>query len=126
MIRILIVEDQSDIRRLIRWALDDMGYQIHEAPNGAAGLNGAALLKPDIVLLDVMMPGELDGLEVCRRLKADPQYGMPQVLMLSAMAQTRDQKAGEAAGADAYVSKPFSPAYLAGTVERLLATRQSA
>ncbi len=71
-----------------------------------------------------MMPGEIDGLEACRRLKSDPDYGAPLVLMLSALAQARDQKAGETAGADAYITKPFSPAYLVELVQGLLATRQ--
>ena len=123
---ILVVEDQSDIRRLIRWSLDPEGYEIHEASNGQTGLTGASLVKPDLILLDVMMPGEIDGLEVCRRVKADPEYGRPLVLLLSALARKRDCEAGIAAGADAYLSKPFSPAQLVQQVESLLKSRQSA
>jgi len=123
---ILVVEDQSDIRRLIRWSLDPEGYEIHEASNGQTGLTGASLVKPDLILLDVMMPGEIDGLEVCRRVKADPEYGRPLVLLLSALARKRDCEAGIAAGADAYLSKPFSPAQLVQQVESLLKSRQTA
>jgi DNA-binding response OmpR family regulator len=123
---ILVVEDQSDIRRLIRWSLDAEGHEIHEASNGQTGLTGASLVKPDLILLDVMMPGEIDGLEVCRRVKAGSEYGRPLVLLLIALAQKRDREAGLAAGADGYISKPFSPAQLVQQVESLLKSRQSA
>ena len=123
MSRILIVEDQSDIRRLIRWSLDLEGHEIHEASSGQTGLTGASLIKPDLILLDVMMPGEIDGLEVCRRVKAEHEYGQPLVLRLTALAQKRDREAGLAAGADGYLSKPFSPAQLVDQVESLLKSR---
>jgi DNA-binding response OmpR family regulator len=126
MSRIMIIEDQSDIRRLIRWSLDLEGHEIHEASNGEAGLTGASLIKPDLILLDVMMPGAIDGLEVCRRLKAEPEYGQPLVLLLTAMAQKRDREAGVAAGADGYLSKPFSPSLLVEQVESLLKSRPAA
>jgi DNA-binding response OmpR family regulator len=126
MSRIMIIEDQSDIRRLIRWSLDLEGHEIHEASNGEAGLTGASLIKPDLILLDVMMPGAIDGLEVCRRVKAGPEYGHPLVLLLTAMAQKRDREAGLAAGADGYLNKPFSPALLVEQVESLLKSRSTA
>ena len=125
MSRILIVEDQSDIRRLIRWSLDAEGHEIHEASSGMTGLTGASLIKPDLILLDVMMPGEIDGLEVCRRVKAEHEYGQPLVLLLTALAQKRDREAGLAAGADGYLSKPFSPAQLVDQVESLLKSRSA-
>jgi CheY-like chemotaxis protein len=120
MKRILIVEDQSDLRRLVRWSLDEGDYEFHEANNGAAGLAAAQRLRPALVLLDVMMPGEMDGLEVCRRLKADPNLGQPAVILLSARAQRSDREAGTAAGADAYLTKPFSPIELTELAKRLL------
>jgi DNA-binding response OmpR family regulator len=123
MSRILIIEDQSDIRRLIRWSLDDAGHEIHEASNGQTGLTGASLIKPDLILLDVMMPGDLNGLEVCRLVKSGSEYGSPAVLLLTALAQKRDREAGIAAGADGYLNKPFSPAQLVEQVESLLNSR---
>lgn len=120
MARILIVEDQADIRRLVRWSLDDLGHEIVEAANGAAGLEAAARRAPDLVLMDVMMPGEIDGLAACRALKGDPRYGHPRVIVLTALAQSRDHRAADEAGADAFVTKPFSPAHLVDVVTGLL------
>jgi DNA-binding response OmpR family regulator len=124
MKRILIVEDQSDIRRLIRWSLEFDSYDIREASNGIAGLDAARIFKPHLMLLDVMMPGAIDGLEVCRRVKADVALGAPRVVLLSARAQASDRRAGDVAGADAYLVKPFSPQELTNTVERLLAAEK--
>ncbi|MFM9917847.1 MAG: response regulator transcription factor [Rhizobacter sp.] len=117
---ILIVEDQSDIRRLIRWALEVEDYAIHEATNGAAGLAAARNIEPDLILLDVMMPGEMDGLQVCALLKADPALAHIPVVLLTARAQDRDREAGQRAGANAYLVKPFSPLALIETVNSLI------
>ena len=117
---ILVIEDQPDIRRLIRWALEFETYAIHEAANGEAGLAAARTLKPDLVLLDVMMPGELDGLQVCRLMKADATLAQVPVVLLTARAQDRDHEAGLQAGADAYLTKPFSPLSLIETVGQLI------
>lgn len=122
MSRILIVEDHSDIRRLIRWSLEFEGHELQEATHGEAGLALARSWRPDLVLMDVMMPGAIDGYEVCRQIKADPQLAGTPVIMLTARAQASDRQAGDAAGADAYISKPFSPMELSDAVERLLAT----
>ncbi|MFN5048008.1 response regulator transcription factor [Roseateles sp.] len=109
---VLIVDDHADIRRLIRMTLEFEDYQIHEAVDGESALQLAAVLRPDVVLLDVMMPGSMDGLEVCARLKAEPRYAGMQVVLLSARGQARDREAGLRAGADAYMVKPFSPLQL--------------
>lgn len=109
---VLIVDDHADIRRLIRMTLEFEDYQIHEAADGESALQLAAALRPDVVLLDVMMPGALDGLEVCARLKAEPHFAGMQVILLSARGQARDREAGLRAGADAYMVKPFSPLQL--------------
>ncbi|UDF36766.1 UNVERIFIED_ORG: response regulator [Shinella sp. XGS7] len=109
---VLIVDDHADIRRLIRMTLEFEDYQIHEAADGESALQLAAALRPDVVLLDVMMPGALDGLEVCARLKADTRFAGMQVILLSARGQARDREAGLRAGADAYMVKPFSPLQL--------------
>ena len=73
MKKILIVEDQPDIRKLIRMTLEFEDHEIHEATDGAFGLRMASAVGPDLMLLDVMMPGELDGLQACQRIKADPK-----------------------------------------------------
>lgn len=122
MKKILIVEDQSDIRRLIRWALEDERFELFEASEGSAGLSAAGLVKPDLILLDVMMPGELDGYQVCTQVKANPDLASIKVVLLSARAQATDLKAGEDAGCDAYLIKPFKPSQLVETVKRLLST----
>ena len=121
MKRVLIVEDQNDIRKLVRMTLEFESYEIHEACDGASGLQMAERVRPDLVLLDVMMPGEVDGLMVCRKLKANPEMAGMKVAMLSARGQARDREAGEKAGADVYLVKPFSPLELIDTIERLMA-----
>ena len=120
MNRVLIVEDQADIRKLIRMTLEFEAYEIHEAGDGASGLRLARAVRPDLVLLDVMMPGEMDGLQVCQALKTDPELKGIKVVLLTARGQIRDQEAGRTAGADEYLVKPFSPLQLIDTIELLL------
>jgi CheY-like chemotaxis protein len=120
MKRLLIVEDQADIRKLIRMTLEFEDYDIHEAVNGVEGLRKAIEIAPDLILLDVMMPGELDGLAVCARVRADPALRQTKVVLLSARSQLQDFEAGTRAGADAYLAKPFSPLQLIESIERLL------
>lgn len=120
MKRVLIVEDQADIRKLIRMTLEFEDYEIHEANDGVSGLRAARSLKPDLMLLDVMMPGELDGLQVCHQLKRDPENAHIRVVLLTARGQARDRDVGRDAGADEYLVKPFSPLQLIETIERLL------
>ena len=119
---VLIVEDQADIRKLIRMTLEFADYEIHEASDGHFGLSLARATRPDIVLLDVMMPGELDGLQLCRQLRSDPVMRHIKVVLLTARGQERDREAGRQAGADEYLVKPFSPLELIETIERLLKT----
>lgn len=121
MKRVLIVEDQSDIRKLIRMTLEFEDYEIHEAADGAFGLAMVSAVRPDLVLLDVMMPGELDGLQVCQRIKSDPKLAHTKVVLLTARGQARDREAGAAAHTDEYLVKPFSPLQLIETIERLMA-----
>ena len=120
MKRVLIVEDQADIRKLIRMTLEFEDYEIHEASDGAAGLRVARDIKPDLMLLDVMMPGELDGLQVCHHIKSDAATRDTRVVLLTARGQARDREIGREAGADEYLVKPFSPLQLIETIERLL------
>ena len=118
--RILIVEDQTDIRKLIRMTLEFESYEIHEASDGAFGLRLAIAVLPDLVLLDVMMPGEMDGLQVCQAIKSNPALASMKVVLLTARGQASDREAGKQAGADEYLVKPFSPLQLMETVERLM------
>ena len=122
MKQVLIVDDQADLRKLLRWSLDEFEdrLELHEASNGAAALEKAVEVKPDLVLLDVMMPGEFNGLQVCRRLRDMPLLERTRIVLLSARAQATDIQEGMAAGADAYMVKPFSPQRLIETVQRLL------
>lgn len=124
MPRILVVEDQADIRRLIRWSLDEEpDIEVFEAATGQLGLEAVRALRPDLLLLDVMMPGELDGYQVCAALRAEPAHATLPIVMLTARAQASDREAGERAGADDYLVKPFSPMVLVETIKRLLAGR---
>ena len=123
---ILVVEDNPDIRMLILMTLDFEEFEIHEADNGATGLRLARALKPDLVLLDVMMPGEMDGYQVCEAIKSDPALSAVSVIMLTARGQQADLLAGESAGCDAYLTKPFSPLELIDTVEGMLAKQANA
>jgi DNA-binding response OmpR family regulator len=112
MKKILIVEDHADIRRLIRMTLEFENCEIFEAADAADGWDRVREIQPDLVLLDVMMPGALSGLDLCRAIKADPKLRLVPVLMLSARGSSTDREAGLAAGADAYLVKPFSPMQL--------------
>jgi DNA-binding response OmpR family regulator len=120
MKRVLIVEDQDDVREVIRITLEMEDFEIHEASDGAVGLEQAARLRPDILLLDVMLPGGIDGLQVCQRIKQDRTLRRTKVVMLTARDQAADRKAAARAGADHYLVKPFSPIELLEVVSRLL------
>ncbi len=119
--RILIVEDQAEIRRLIRWTLEDGDYLVHEAANGQAALQIARTLRPELLLLDVMMPGGISGLDVCREIKGDAELARIKVVVLSASAAAQDRQNAMKAGADAFLGKPFSPVKLQELIERMLA-----
>ncbi|WP_440106924.1 response regulator transcription factor [Acidovorax sp. BL-A-41-H1] len=119
MTRILIVEDQLDIRKLLRMTLEFDVSEIREAETGDAGWAMATEMRPDIVLLDVMLPGKLNGLEVCRLIKAEPSLKHTKVVMISARALSEDKEAGLAEGADVYMAKPFSAVQLIDVIYQL-------
>lgn len=123
MKKILIVEDHIDIRKLLKMTLEFDDFEIHEAATGDAGWVLASELRPDIVLLDVMMPGSLNGLDVCRRIKSDPNMRHTKVIMLTARVQSGDKEAGIAAGADDYLMKPFSTLQVLETIYRMEAAQ---
>lgn len=117
--RIVIVEDQADIRKLIRMTLEFGDFELHEASDGESGLALIKAVHPHVVLLDVMMPGLLDGYQVCTKVKQDADLRDVKVILLTARGQATDIAAGQAAGADAYLVKPFSPLELIEHVEKM-------
>ncbi len=118
MNRILVVDDEEDVRSLVHDILTGNGYEVFTAASGEAGLEKVVSLKPDLVVLDVVMPG-LSGLEVCRLLKAKPSLKHIHILVLSALGREVDLKLIEDVGADGYLRKPFSVQDLLGKVDAL-------
>lgn len=108
---ILVVDDEPDILELIRFNLEREGYQVETVSSGEEALVAATKLEPDVVVLDLMLPG-LDGIEVCRRLKRETKTERIPVLMLTAKAEDTDIVTGLEIGADDYITKPFSPKVL--------------
>lgn len=119
MARILVAEDEADIRRLITLKLEQAGHVVRAFGDGAAALADARKHAPDLAVLDVVMPG-ISGLEVCQGLRQDPATADMPVIILTARAQQGDIDAGLAAGASEYIAKPFSPRELAMRVNALL------
>jgi CheY-like chemotaxis protein len=117
---ILTIEDQPDIRRLIRMTLEFKGHSVLEASHGEEGLAMARKHRPDLILLDVMMPG-INGLTVARTLAADPELCDTPVVMLSALGAAHDVESGLSTGVRNYLVKPFSPWELLDVVARLTA-----
>src|SRR5262249_19923568 len=117
--RILVVDDEPDISVILVVALRRAGYQVATAQDGADALAKLAASVPDVVLLDVMMPG-MDGFETLRRIRTNPATARLPVIMLTARAQLADRMAGFERGADDYVPKPFEPAELVARVGALL------
>jgi two-component system, OmpR family, response regulator MtrA len=120
--RIVVADDEADIRRLIVFTLRRRGYEIIEASTGESALAQVRDSIPDLVVLDVMMPG-LTGLEISRLLAADAATASIPILMLSAMGQAAEIEAGLSSGAHSYLVKPFAPRELADRVAEMLAVR---
>jgi len=115
---LLIVDDEDGVRSLVRMTLESENYEILEATEGEEALDLVRRHRPGLVLLDVMLP-DTSGIEICRALKADPETASTVVVMLTAKAQSADLEEAEAAGADGYFTKPFSPIALMQRVERI-------
>ncbi|MBW1991400.1 MAG: response regulator transcription factor [Deltaproteobacteria bacterium] len=122
--KILVVEDEEDIRELLRYNLSREGYQVAGAASGEEALEIAGRLQPDLVLLDLMLPG-VDGLEVCRRLKQDDRTRDLAIVMLTAKGEEADIVAGLELGADDYITKPFSPRILVARLRAVLRRRKT-
>lgn len=122
MPKLLIADDEPHIRTLLTQtleALEDDGVELFVEPDGQAALERIRLERPELVLLDVMMP-RMNGFDVCAAVKADPDLAHVQVVLLTAKGQETDRQKGSDAGADLYLTKPFDPDHLYATAERLL------
>lgn len=117
---VLVVEDRPEIRKLLRLTLSINDMEVHEADSGESGIKMAKALRPGCVIMDVMMPGEIDGYQACRKIKDDPQTRNIPIVMLTARGQVSDLAEGQLAGANAYLVKPFSPLQLLDTVQKCL------
>jgi len=115
--KLLIVDDVGEVRKLLRLTLGYGIYQMYEADNGKDALQLAKSLVPDVMVLDVMLPGEMDGFGVCEAIKQDDKLKSIFVVLLSARGQKEDLEEGRRVGADAYIVKPFSPNHLIEVVE---------
>jgi two-component system phosphate regulon response regulator PhoB len=123
--KILVVEDEEDLVELIRYNLAKAGFVVRAALDGEAAMRLAGAEPFALVLLDLMLPG-IDGLEVCRRLKADPRTARLPIVMVTARGEDTDVVAGLGLGADDYVTKPFSPKVLVARVRAVLRRVQAA
>ena len=118
MPRVLVVDDEAVIRQLIVINLELEGFEVHQAVDGLEALDKARMVDPDVVTLDVMMPG-LDGWATARRLRSDPVTARARIVLISARTRPADVERGQDSGADAYVTKPFDPDHLVQAVRRL-------
>ncbi len=116
---VLVVEDEEDIRELVSYNLLKEGYQVAGVASGEDALEAVESKAPDLILLDIMLPG-VDGLRVCRKLKEDPEYSEIPIIMLTAKGEEPDIVAGLNMGADDYILKPFSPKVLLARVQAVL------
>jgi twitching motility two-component system response regulator PilG len=117
--KILIVEDEESLLKLESILLTSKGYDVHGVGDGQAALDAINEVKPDLVLLDIMLP-EIDGFEVCRRIKSDERTKHIPVIMLTAKKSREDMACGEQVGADWYITKPFKSAMVIETIQRFI------
>ena len=117
--RILVVDDEEDLLELVRYNLQKDGYRVECVATGEDALKSARREPPDLIVLDIMLPS-VDGLEVCRRLKADAKTRDVPIIMLTARSEEGDMISGLERGADDYIAKPFSPRVLGARVRALL------
>lgn len=118
--KILLVDDEVDIVTVVRLRLESSGYEVIVARDGKEALNTARSLRPDLIILDLMLPG-MDGFHVARMLKYDTHYKDIPIIMLTAKTGEDSRKTGEQVGADAYMNKPFEAEKLMAKIRELLA-----
>jgi two-component system, OmpR family, alkaline phosphatase synthesis response regulator PhoP len=118
--KILIADDNENIREALTYLLEDEGYKLWMAKDGAEALKEVRNVRPDILFLDIMMP-EMNGYDVCRIIKNDPELSKTYVIMLTAKGQVAEQERGKEVGADEYIVKPFSPMEILSKIKKLLA-----
>lgn len=119
--KVLITDDNPEMRLLLRLSLASENIEIYEANTGEAGLETAMRVRPQLILMDVRMPGGVSGLQACRTIKSFPEMADTVVIIVSACGQRSDITEGKSAGADEYIVKPFSPTKLRETVGSYLA-----
>jgi len=117
--KILVIDDETDLAEMLVLRLEANGYQVISALDGQEGLDKARTEKPDLIILDLMLP-KIDGYKVCRMLKFDERYRHIPIILFTARAQELDIKLGKEVGADAYIIKPFEPDILLSKVAELL------
>ena len=117
--KVLIVDDEPNIVAALEFLLEKNGYEVRVAANGEEALGQLDAFRPDLVLLDVMVP-KMSGYEVCQRMRAEPRWQAIKVVMLSAKGREVEVSKGMSLGADLYVTKPFSSAELVATIDKLL------
>jgi two-component system, cell cycle response regulator DivK len=117
--RILVVEDQEDNRQIIRDLLSATDYEIIEAESGEQAFEAVAKQRPDLILMDIQLPG-IDGYEVTRRIKADPALRSIPIIAVTSYALSGEEQKARAAGCDAYVPKPYSPRQLLAKIRQYL------
>jgi two-component system alkaline phosphatase synthesis response regulator PhoP len=116
---VLVIDDEKDIIELVKYSLEKEGFLVKAAADGESGVSSAQRDVPDLVVVDLMLPG-IDGLEVCRRLRSDPGSATIPIIMLTAKSAESDRVVGLELGADDYVTKPFSPRELAARIKAVL------
>lgn len=117
--KILVVEDEESVRSLVCILLKSKGYIMRAVPNGQAALDALAEETPDLVLLDIMLP-DISGFEICSHIKSEMSTRHVPVIMLTAMKTREYMERGQEVGADSYLAKPFTPAMVIETIQRLL------
>jgi two-component system cell cycle response regulator DivK len=120
--RILVVEDQEDLRCVLRDLLTGSGFDVAEAADGQAGVAKAKSERPDLILMDIQLPG-IDGYEASRQIKADPDLKATPIIAVSSFAMKGDEHKARASGCDEYVTKPYSPMQLLRLIRSCLADK---
>ncbi len=122
--RVLVVDDEPDLLELVHYNLTKAGYDVACVTSGAEALSHVRLHTPDLIVLDVLLP-DIDGLEVCKALRRNPQTGAIPIMMLTARSEDADIVAGLELGADDYLTKPFSPRVLLARIKAVLRRQQT-